>query len=173
MDSQSASSDSTVRRRKRRKSKTLRSRIAQVWRNWWVEIVIVILLLLAVFLLVERMNIRQTLFAALLSLVEGLSSGISRFFQNLVGFVQRTTVSDLTAYGLLAVVVGLLAWRTRQRVLNNPALGGTTCPNCGSELHRSHRHGLDRAVNIFVPVRRYRCRNRECGWYGLRVHKHD
>jgi predicted RNA-binding Zn-ribbon protein involved in translation (DUF1610 family) len=62
-----------------------------------------------------------------------------------------------------------IAYRLRWRLMHSRSLTSMTCPNCGSDIHRVHRHTADRIANWFVPVRRYRCWNKECEWSGLRV----
>ena len=94
------------------------------------------------------------------------STRSSRLINNLVGLRSRLGLSELIAIPMLIGVMLLLIWRIRWRLRNTPALVDTHCPRCGSELQRVHRHSIDRAISIFVPVRRYRCANRECGWSG-------
>ena len=40
-----------------------------------------------------------------------------------------------------------------------------TCPECGANIHRSHRRPLERITSLVVPRHRYRCYR--CGWTGL------
>jgi hypothetical protein len=117
------------------------------------------------------MNIRQSLYAWLVALVDGLTNLFTGAYQALVRLVRNTTMSDLTAYLLLVVVAGLVIWRVRHRLLTLPRFSDTQCPSCGSELVRIHRHGSDRVLGLFVPLRRYRCKNDECGWQGRRVYR--
>ena len=44
------------------------------------------------------------------------------------------------------------------------------CPNCGGDLLRIRRYPIDRLLSLFVPVRRFRCR--DCLWEGLRTKIH-
>lgn len=65
---------------------------------------------------------------------------------------------------------GIGIWRTRQHVFNNRDFWSTNCPSCFQEntLKRVHRTQKDKLWNVlFVPVRRYRCKN--CRWKGLRL----
>lgn len=155
-------------RRGRRQSSSL-ARLSRFWQGWRAEIVVVVLLVLAALLLVERINLRETLYGLLLAALGGLESLVSAIAQRLVGFVRATSISDLMAYGLLVVAIVLLGWRTRYRVAASPRLTGKHCPRCGGDLYRIHRRWSDRLLNVLIPVRRYRCKDQACGWHGLRV----
>lgn len=40
-----------------------------------------------------------------------------------------------------------------------------TCPHCGSSyLDRVQRRTIDKAIGMFVPLKRYHCAS--CGWQG-------
>jgi predicted RNA-binding Zn-ribbon protein involved in translation (DUF1610 family) len=170
METPASSSNSVHRRRaKRHRRNRFVARIQGVWRNWWVEILVALLALLAMFLLVERIDIRDGLLGWFASLLNGLEGLITVVFRDLLSFVQQTTLSDLVAYLLLLAVAIVLAWRLRWRLMHTPRLSELTCPRCGSDLHRIHRRTVDRALNLFVPVRRYQCKNHDCGWRGLKV----
>jgi len=139
--------------------------------DWWAEVLIGLLVAFGVFLLFERMQIRQSLlrwlqtgWAALARLLGTASEGLARF-------IQSRTLSDLTGIAFLLLAVVVILWRLRWRLLHTPRFRDRLCPECGGSLHRVHRHGLDRLVNLLVPVRRYRCDNRECRWVGLRYGK--
>ncbi len=165
------SPDSQPRKRKRKRSNRFLSKVRRTWREWWVEIVAVFLALLAVFLLVERMNIRQTLWAWLVGLLDGLQSLVTSLIKGVETLARRTTLSDLTGYVLLILVAALIVWRTRRRLMTQPRFTEPKCPRCNGGLHRIHRRWRDRALNLFVPIRRYQCKSQECGWRGLRVRK--
>lgn len=169
----SPSPTSKSSRRKGRRKKATLARARRIWQDWWVEVIVGLLIALAIFLLVEQMNIRETLFAWLLAAVEGVKSLIAALAQGLVRFVQGTTLSDLVAYVLILVVIVLVAWRTRHRILTNPRLAQLQCPRCGGDLHRIHRRWYHRLLNLVIPSRRYGCKNPACGWRGLRVKRTD
>jgi hypothetical protein len=63
----------------------------------------------------------------------------------------------------------MIALRVRWRLLRNPAYTTVRCPKCDGTIHVIHRHTVDRLINLYVPVRRYRCANAECRWNGLRI----
>ncbi len=167
-----SSSESSRRgERKRSRSRQLSYSVRRFWQAWRVEILIAFLFLLAIFLLLERMNIRQTLYSRLVSLLEGLNNLGINLIQGLANFARGTTLSDLLAYLLLILVLGLALWRTRQRLTTQPRFTELECPQCGADLSRIHRRRRDRALSLFVPVRRYQCKNRECRWSGLRIRR--
>ena len=124
---------------------------------------------LAVFLLVERMQIRVTILGWLRQGYQALGALVGGSLLGLVGFVRNTTLSDLTAYLLLLIVVVIVVWRTRWRLMRAPRFTVRACPRCGSDLHRIRRRLQGRLLNLYVPVRRYRCQDRDCPWTGLRV----
>jgi predicted RNA-binding Zn-ribbon protein involved in translation (DUF1610 family) len=161
------------RRHKGRRSSSALSRLGGIWQDWWAEILVAVLAMLAIFLLVEQMDIRQTLFSWLRSGVAGLEALLGNLGQGLTRFVRNTTLSDLVAYLLLVAVIVLVGWRTRYRLLTNPRLSELRCPRCGGELHRIHRRWRHRVLNLVLPVRRYRCADQSCGWQGLRIRERD
>lgn len=156
-------------RKKSKRTSRSSNGLLRALRSWWPEIIIGLLILLAIFLLVEQMNIRESLYSGLMRLLDGLSTLGQNLAEGAATFIRGTTLSDMTAYLLILVVLGLVLWRTRQRVLAHPGFTDLKCPECGGDLHRIHRHWYDRLINLLVPVRRYRCRNRECQWSGLRA----
>jgi uncharacterized integral membrane protein len=159
------------RRRKGSRRNSTLARARRLWRDWWVEIVVALLILLAIFLLVEQMNIRETLYTWLVAVVDGLGDLAVAVGGGLARFVRNTTLSDLLAYVLIVLVIALAAWRTRYRILTNPRLAEIRCPRCGGEVHRIHRRWYHRALSLILPLRRYGCKDRACGWQGLRTKK--
>ena len=88
----------------------------------------------------------------------------------ILGLAQRLTPIMLIGLGLVSGAVVFIGWRARVRFLSSPYWRATTCPRCGSPIHRVHRNMLDKvASKLFLPhARRYRCEQTACGWTGLR-----
>lgn len=172
MHSPPSSPPGPARRRHKgsRRNSTL-ARARRLWQDWWVELLVALLILLAIFLLVEQMDIRATLYAWLAAAVDGLGNLIDAAGRGLARFVRNTTLSDLLAYVLIVMVITLAAWRTRYRILTNPRLAEIRCPRCGGEVHRIHRRWYHRALSLIFPLRRYGCKDRACGWQGLCIKK--
>lgn len=89
--------------------------------------------------------------------------------QLVVRVASDVTLIELLGFALVIAGMTALLYRLRWRIMHAAALSQLACPRCGNEIHRVHRKELDRAISIAVPVRRYRCWNKECGWEGLRV----
>jgi hypothetical protein len=145
--------------------------LAHAWSEWRVELFIALVVAVAVFLLVEQMQIRETVLSWLRQGLEALRNFGGGILRGLVDFIESTTLSDLTGYALLLAALVFVGWRARWRLMTTPRFTERQCPRCCGDLRRIHRHRLDRLVNVFVPVGRYRCRNRDCRWQGLRIRK--
>lgn len=152
-----------------RRSRRQDSPFVRLLKTYWVELAIVAGLLLTIFLFFEQMNIRGTLLAWLQGVDDTVMGIVGRVIDALIRFRSGLGLSELIAIPLFLIVLAALLWRVRWRLRRTPALVILTCPRCGGRIHRAHRHGVDRLVNLVVPVRRYRCGGKECRWHGLRV----
>jgi len=157
----------------RHRSERQRSPFLLFLKTYWVEILIVVGLVLAIFLLFEQVNIRGTLLGWAVAAGDFGLNLVARFINSLQSLRSRLSLSELIAIPMLIGVVLLLIWRIRWRLRNTPALVDAHCPRCGGGLQRVHRHSIDRVISIFVSVRRYRCTNRDCGWSGMQVSTHS
>jgi len=138
------------------------------WREYLIEIILAGVILTGIFLLVERMDIRVTLWRWLSLLLEKLTSGLDLVIGRSVQRITSMTLSDLVGVILIVTAVVAVLWRVRWRLTHEERFAADACPVCGSELHRIHRTHLDQIVNVFVPARRHQCKNRDCNWSGLR-----
>ena len=133
------------------------------------EIIWVFLALLGVFLLVERMDIRQSVSRFSTRSLSGILHIFGHLDVTADGVISRLTLSNLLGMILLTGAVVAILYRVRWRLMRTPSLTTIRCPQCDADIHRVHRHALDRLIDIIVPVRRYRCGNSDCQWDGLRV----
>lgn len=154
---------------RRRHERRRRNVLPPFLREYWIEILIVIGLALGIFLMFERIQIRVTLLRWLKAAIQTGMTAITRLDDAAISFFSTLGLSELISIPLLAFVFLAIVWRVRWRLQHNPALTDLHCPRCGGAIHRVHRKTLDHLASIFVPVRRYHCANRACGWSGLRV----
>ncbi len=138
-------------------------------RKYRFEIIWVAVVALGVFLLFERFNIRASIMRWLRTAAGILLQGAGRAGDAVLRFLARTTLSDAVAYLLILGAVAALVLRVRWRLQHHPRYTELKCPRCGGDIHRIHRTTTDHLISAFVPVRRYRCGNRDCRWRGRRV----
>jgi hypothetical protein len=141
------------------------SRIRRAWRGYHVEIILFLVAAAGLLLIFERSRVRVALERGVRWLGETALQGAD----SLLAFLSRFSPSDALGLALVLVSLGVIGWRVRWRAMRNPKLTTVACPSCGGVIHRVHRKASDRLVSVIVPVRRYRCASRECGWQGLRV----
>jgi len=158
----------TKRRSRRRK---WYQRLPSWVRGYSVELGLGLAILAAIFLLVEPWDIRVTIFGWALSAIEALSGFMDGIASRVSNWARNLTLSDATAFVILAVVILIALWRVRWRIIRNERLWSDSCPRCErSELHRIHRRLFGRVLGILgFPVARYRCSH--CKWKGLRIRK--
>jgi len=145
------------------------SRLRFFLRTYRFEVIWTIVVALGVFLILERMNIRRTLFGWLRTAAAGALHGAGHLGEVIATFISRTTFSDAVGYALILGALAAILWRLRWRAMRNPSLTQLRCPWCGGSIHRVHRHWIDHLISLYIPVRRYRCTNNQCRWHGRRV----
>jgi hypothetical protein len=145
------------------------SRPRRFLRTYRFEIIWLVIVVIGVFLIFERLNIRGVLSAWLGRVSVVTLGGVDRLGDQIDAFLTRITLSDAIGFVLVMGALVAIALRVRWRLLHNPALALLRCPQCDGNIHRVHRHAVDRAISLYVPVRRYRCSSDSCRWHGLRV----
>ncbi len=88
-----------------------------------------------------------------------------------------TTLIIMLGIVLLLVILIAVLYLLRKQYLQRAKWRGDVCPKCSGDLFRVHRSNLDRfwGTLMGLPLRRYRCANKECGWSGLlygKPHRH-
>lgn len=141
------------------------SALRRVWHAYRVEIMLLLVAVAGLLLIFERSRLRL----ALESVVRWLGASLLRGADGFLAVLNQFSLSALLGLALVVTAFAVIIWRIRWRAMCNPQLTTIACPFCGGVIHRVHRHLADRMLNWVVPVRRYHCANRECGWCGLRV----
>jgi Zn-finger nucleic acid-binding protein len=143
-------------------------------KEYRIEIAIVLLIVLGIFLLIERMELRSLLTNGLQALQTSFNKLLLLIKTGAEFYILDLSISDFLGWVLLILAVVLAIWVARYRFNNSSTFQADRCPKCGSALHRVHRKYFDRLLSrIFLPhARRYRCANHECHWTGLRHPRH-
>jgi len=139
-----------------------------------IEIAIVLLILLGIFLLIEQIELRSLFANGLQVFQTSLKKLLSLMKTGVKFYVLSLSLSDFIGWILLVLAIVLAIWMVRNRFTHSASVQATSCPKCGSALHRIHRKYFDRLLSrtIFPHARRYRCANPECQWIGLRHPRH-
>ena len=128
------------------------------------DLSIAFLFLFGIFLLVERMEIKETVWAWM----RGWVMAIYVFIADLFGTVGGLEGSDLIGISLIILALVLLTVRTRRILIaNHPALD--ECPICGGELYRTHRQTPQRVLEsvLSLRIKNYSCK--DCDFTGQTI----
>ncbi len=154
--------------RHKHRSKPKESRLARLWREmpelFWLALAAAGFLLLTAY-----SQIRYAMDRAAAKATNIVAPRAHTLTDKAIAFFNDLSPAEITGFVLLLIAVVAIAYRLRWRVTHSKSLTQISCPRCDGEIHRVHRHPTDRVVNVFAPVRRYRCWNKDCGWSGLRV----
>jgi len=146
----------------------------KILKEYRIEIIAALFAGLGIFLLVERLEIRSTVLDSYRWLTQELPGIALASLADLGSFIIGITISDFIGWTLLTLTAIFAIWRIRYRFLHSRWYRITSCPHCDGDLHRVHRSTFDRIVSkiLLKHGRRYRCKDDECGWSGLRHYVH-
>jgi hypothetical protein len=154
--------------RHKHRSKPKESRIARLWREmpelFWLALAIAGFVLFTAY-----SQIRYAMDRAASQAANAVGPRAHSLTDKIAAFFNDLSPAEIIGFILLLIALIAIAYRLRWRVTHSKSLTQLSCPRCGGDIHRVHRHTADRIINLFVPVRRYRCWNEACTWSGLRV----
>jgi len=134
-------------------------------RRFWFEIWAFCLFATGIFLLVERLQIKLTVWRWLVSSFRGTLGFLRYLRDSITSLLGRVEVSDIVGIGLIAVAVGMLVYGMRARAIarSSPLTDGSECPGskCEGVVRRSRKTFCDRLTQtvLRVSVRPYSCRD--------------
>ena len=139
-------------------------------RNFKVELLAILAILLGIFLVFEKFEIRATLISVLRQSIKAIQSGLSFLVEGVKNFLGKFELSDAVGLILIISMGILIIWRIRYRFARSQRWLEITCPKCDSRIYRSHRSRTDRFIGftILPDARRYKCSDSSCDWSGLR-----
>jgi hypothetical protein len=142
----------------------------KIWKEYRVEITVMVLVLFGLILLVGPFGIRDLLHGTADVSSSILKNVFQALFDRLMNFLLYFTMWDIVGLLLIIGPIIFLLYRIRHRYLTSPDTTSRICPRCGGSIERIHRSWFDRLLgNTLLPkARRYRCIDRNCAWSGLR-----
>ena len=125
-----------------------------------VEILSLFLFGSGIFLLLERLEIKQILYKQAVWLLSVFQDVVS-YCAGSIGGIQR---SDLVGLALVAISVWIMGARFRYRMIQrHPSVNvDFPCPKCNADLKRTHRTSIHRLLQTVFRVRITRCVCHEC-----------
>jgi predicted RNA-binding Zn-ribbon protein involved in translation (DUF1610 family) len=152
-----------IRRRSRRKPDS-----PSFFRRFRIELVALFLFALGVFLLLEQLEIKETIFRGVVTAFKAITNA----FVTLVDLFKETIlafeVSDILGFILIIIAILIIFYRARVQMIAHYA-ELAECPECGGDLLHVHRLPAQRFLGwLFrIKVRRYRCK--KCGNFSLKM----
>ena len=109
----------------------------QFIREYRIELVAALMALLGIFLLVEQMEIRVTIFRIMRLVWRTVGKTVAAVVREVIYRILHIRPSDLLGLVLTLLSMIIVLWRVRVRLTQR--LSGTICPVCGGDLRRSRR----------------------------------
>ena len=156
------------RERRKRKHPSDRS----FFDSYWFEITVAGLIGLGIFLLLERLEIKEAIWLAVVWSAHRVGGTVRSLARSVGAFLHRGETSDLVGIALIVGAMILAACKLRLRAIRrHPPL--PQCPQCSAVLQRVHGSLIRRLLGLalWVRIRHYSCD--ECGfratvWSGRR-----
>ena len=145
---------------KQKRKGLTRPRQNTFYKEYSFEIKVIILFALGIFLLVEKLEIKQSIvgFIRIILITAGRAIEWSR--DSIIFLINQFEPSDIVGISLILYVFYLVANRWRDRMIERYT-DLSSCPLCGSlELHRIRKNWNHRVISIlyFVSVKHYECK---------------
>ena len=145
---------------KQKRKGLTRPRQNTFYKEYSFEIKVIILFALGIFLLVEKLEIKQSIvgFIRIILITAGRAIEWSR--DSIIFLINQFEPSDIVGISLILYVFYLVANRWRDRMVDRYS-DLDKCPKCGSlELHRVRKNWNHKVISIlyFVNVKNYQCK---------------
>lgn len=139
-------------------------------KEYRLELAAALAVLLGIFLLVEQLDIRQSIRASISAARESASAFFQVLGVQINDYLLKARPSDLIGAALIVGMLIFIIWRIRHRFAHDSTWTAKVCPKCGQPIVRIHRSRLDRILTwaFFPQGYRYACKNKDCRWSGIR-----
>jgi len=138
------------------------------WSEFRFEITVTLLLLTGIALLVEKFEIRRTVWHWIQEAIKFLSGHFSNLAQRSIDFIMSFKLSNSIGILLILIAFFMIFNRFRKKMIVRYSLLDT-CPNCDSDLRRIHRTWQHKLIGYFMwaDVKNYECK--KCDYRGIKM----
>jgi len=153
--------------RKKRRHHSRKPKIS-FWNEYRFEIIVFSLLAMGIFLLVEKMEIKMTVYRWVKTFIIITTRLISDASQTTFQLIQEVETSDIIGLILILTALFMIYLRIRKRTIYRFATL-YECPNCGGELRRIHRKISHRILGLLLwtDIKYFSCN--KCDFHGIRM----
>ena len=144
----------------RKRKKPLNKKRKSFLQEYNFEIIVFSMITLGVFLLVEQMEISQTIFILMKKLIFLFADMIKIIRDKIYEIFDWIEISDLVGISIIFYVLYLVAERQRERLIKRFS-NVRDCPECQGNLHRVKKSVKHKIMSYiyFVNVKNYRCKD--------------
>jgi hypothetical protein len=149
--------------------------VRRIIREYWLEFIALVGIATGVLLVVKEFSIRELLRLLYHNAISYLGSWAQNASTNAQSLIDHFSISDLLGGVFVLAGLAFVIWRGQYHFYRSEYWKAENCPKCGSALHRIHRTTWDRFLSriLLRGARRYQCKNRDCGWSGLRQKREE
>ncbi len=139
-----------------------------IWSEFRFEIFIAFLFFLGVFLLVEQMEIKATIFYWISTAIRTSANAVYSVARLIRDTISQVETSDIVGIVLILTSLVLIALRFRKKVIHRYSTL-YSCPECGGDLHRTHRNTSQKLLELvlYAKIKHYKCK--QCSYGGIQI----
>ena len=140
------------------KKSNRKSKKSKFWRKYNFEIVIFSLIVIGIFLIIEDLNIKNSILNTYIQIYNYLIKLFLTLYVALTTLLYRVENSDLFGLGLIVFAIFLILLKWRQNLLNEYSIY-EVCRYCNSRIHRIKRR---KRIKIFAYIFRLKIKRYQC-----------
>ena len=134
------------------------SKKSKFWRKYNFEILIFSLIIIGIFLIIEDLNIKNSILSAYIQIYDFLIKLFLTLYVTLTTLLYGVENSDLFGLGLIVFAIFLILLKWRQNLLNEYSIY-EVCRHCNNRIHRIKRR---KRIKIFAYIFRLKIKRYQC-----------
>ena len=140
------------------KKSNRKSKKSEFWKKYNFEIVIFSLIVIWIFLIIEDLNIKNSILNTYIQIYNYLIKLFLTLYVALTTLLYRVENSDLFGLGLIVFAIFLILLKWRQNLLNEYSTY-EVCRYCNNRIHRIKRR---KRIKIFAYIFRLKIKRYQC-----------